>query len=113
MALNDEPFQMVPRDPTADPDLANLLRLLLAWTFPRNVSDFFAAIATMAVGFCHRAYFSSSVCGCGCVRVGVFLFVLFYFICVIYIYIYFIRFGWLVLFFPFYFLLECVLSIGM
>lgn len=29
---------MVPRDPASDSNLANTLRLLLAWTFPRNVS---------------------------------------------------------------------------
>lgn len=36
--LTGEPVPTVPRDPTFDPDLANILRLLLAWTFPRNVS---------------------------------------------------------------------------
>lgn len=36
--LAGEPIPMVPRDPASDPDLANTLRLLLTWTFPRNVS---------------------------------------------------------------------------
>lgn len=36
--LAGEPIPVVPRDPASDPDLANTLRLLLAWTFPRNVS---------------------------------------------------------------------------
>ncbi|CAN0203694.1 unnamed protein product, partial [Ectocarpus fasciculatus] len=35
--LAGEPIPMVPRDPASDPDLANTLRLLLAWTFPRNL----------------------------------------------------------------------------
>ncbi|CAM9805903.1 unnamed protein product, partial [Pylaiella littoralis] len=35
--LAGEAIPMVPRDPASDADLANTLRLLLAWTFPRNL----------------------------------------------------------------------------
>jgi len=46
--LAGEPIPMVPRDPASDPDLANTLRLLLAWTFPRNVST---PVISVGVGY--------------------------------------------------------------